>query len=164
MEDLHLAASYKHNNEFGLRIAASLNTKQKTPEYPQRFYKSTLDMKKEEFPEGYNPSSWYDRLLLDMSKAGLILMSADYEIDGESVVLEVSNKDYRSWPDAISVVLRLLIFTYHKIKSIAITINEEGYRLHTLESIRPRNIHNDNEETFVNQLDILLPREIKSLF
>ena len=165
LEDLHLAASYKHNNEFGLRIAASLNTKQKTPEYPQRFYKSTLDMKKEEFPEGYNPSSWYDRLLLDMSKAGLILMSADYEIDGESVVLEVSNKDYRSWPDAISVVLRLAdLHLPQNFKSIAITINEEGYRLHTLESIRPRNIHNDNEETFVNQLDILLPREIKKPF
>lgn len=165
LEDLHLAASYKHNNEFGLRIAASLNTKQKTPEYPQRFYKSTLDMKKEEFPEGYNPSSWYDRLLLDMSKAGLILMSADYEIDGESVVLEVSNKDYRSWPDAISVVLRLAdLHLPQNFKSIAITINEEGYRLHTLESIRPRNIHNENEETFVNQLDILLPREIKKPF
>ena len=100
-----------------------------------------------------------------MSKAGLILMSADYEIDGESVVLEVSNKDYRSWPDAISVVLRLAdLHLPQNFKSIAITINEEGYRLHTLESIRPRNIHNDNEETFVNQLDILLPREIKKPF
>ena len=58
-------------------------------------------MKKDEFPSGYNPSSWYDRLLLDMSKAGLILMSADYEIDGERVVSEVSNKNYRSWPDAL---------------------------------------------------------------
>ena len=54
-EDLHLAANYKHNNEFGFKISASLNTKQTTPKYPERFYKSTLDMKKEEFPEGYNP-------------------------------------------------------------------------------------------------------------
>ena len=62
-EDLHLAANYKHNDEFGFKISASLNTKQTTPKYPERFYKSTLDMKKEEFPEGYNPSSWYDRLI-----------------------------------------------------------------------------------------------------
>ena len=50
-------------------------------------------------------------------------MSADYEIDGESVVLEVSNKDYRSWPDAISVVLRLAdLHLPQNFKSIAITI------------------------------------------
>ena len=164
-EDLHLAVNYKHNDEFGFRISASLNTKQTTPKYPERFYKSTLDMKKEEFPEGYNASSWYDRLLLDMSKAGLILMSADYEPEGAEINLEVSNKDYRSWPDAISVALRLAdLHLPQNFKSIAITVNEEGYRLHTLETIRPKNIHNDGEETFVNQLDILLPRQNKKPF
>ena len=164
-EDLHLAANYKHDNEFGFKISASLNTKQTTPKYSERFYKSTLDMKKEEFPKGYNHSSWYDRLLLDMSKAGLILVSADYEPEGEEINLEVSNKDYRSWPDAISVALRLAnIHLPQNFKSIAITINEEGYRLHTLETIRPKDIHNDSEETFANQLDILLPRQNKNPF
>ena len=164
-EDLHLAANYKHNDEFGFKISASLNTKQTTPKYPERFYKSTLDMKKEEFPEGYNASSWYDRLLLDMSKAGLILMSADYKPEGEEINLEVSNKDYRSWPDAISVALRLAdLHLPQNFKSIAITVNEEGYSLHTLETIRPKNIHNDSEESFVNQLDILLPRQNKRPF
>ena len=164
-DDLHLAANYQHNDEFGFYISASLNTKQTTPKYPERFYKSTLDMKKEEFPQGYNPSSWYDRLLLDMSKAGLILMSADYVPEGEEINLEVSNKDYRSWPDAISVSLRLAdLHLPQNFKSIAITINEEGYRLHTLETIRPKNIHNDSVETFVNQLDILLPRKIQKPF
>ena len=164
-EDLHLAANYKHNDEFGFRVSASLNTKQTSPKYPERFYKSTLDMKKEEFPEGYNPLSWYDRLLLDMSKAGLILMSADYEPEGAEINLEVSNKDYRSWPDAISVALRLAdLHLPQNFKSIAITVNEEGYRLHTLETIRPKNIHNDSVKTFENQLDILLPRHVKKPF
>ena len=39
-----------------------------------------------------------------------------------------------------------------------------GYRLHTVETLRPQNIHNDNEDTFVSQLDILLPRQIKKPF
>ena len=89
-------------------------------------------------------------------------MSADYEPEGK-INLEVSNKDYR-WPDAISVALRLADLHLPRFKSIAITVNEEGYRLHTLETIRPKNIHNDSVETFVNQLDILLPRENKKPF
>ena len=36
-EDLHLAANYKHNDEFGFRVSASLNTKQTSPKYPERF-------------------------------------------------------------------------------------------------------------------------------
>ncbi len=36
----------KHNNEFGFKISASLNTKQTTPKYPEKFYKSTLGYEK----------------------------------------------------------------------------------------------------------------------
>lgn len=164
-EDLYLGASYKHNNEFGFRISASLNTKQHIPKYPQKFYKSTLDMNKEEFPAGYNPASWYDRLLLDMSKAGLVLISADYEPEGQEVVFEISNKDYRSWPDALGVAIRLAdLHLPANFKNFSFIVNEEGYKLHTVETLRPKNIHNNNEKTFVNQLDILLPRQIKKPF
>ena len=122
-------------------------------------------MNKEEFPEGYNPESWYDRLLLDMSKAGLVLISADYEKDGGEVVLEISNKDYRSWPDALGVAIRLAdLHLPQNFKGLSFIVNEEGYRLHTVETIRPRNIKDNSEENFVNQLDILLPKQIKEPF
>ena len=124
-KDVYLSANYKHNNEIGFTIAADLNTKIKTPSYPQKFYKSSLDMKKDEFPSGYNPSSWYDRLLLDMSKAGLTLRSADYEPGGREVILEISNKNYRSWPDALGVAIRLADLHLPENFKIGFIVNEE---------------------------------------
>ena len=122
-------------------------------------------MKEDEFPSGYNPSSWYDRLLLDMSKAGLFLISADYLPNDDSVTLEIANGDYRSWPDAISVAIRLSDLHLPKnFRSLDLIINEEGYKMHTLQTLRPSNLHNASAEVFTNQLDILLPRNIKQPF
>lgn len=164
-DDLYLSASYQHNNEFGLRISADLNTKQSSPKYPQKYYKSTLDMKEEEFPSGYNPSSWYDRLVLDMNKAGLYLISADYERDGQEITLQVGNEDYRSWPDALSVAIRLVdLHLPQNFKSVSIVINEEGFPIHTIETLRQQNLYNNSRETFVNHLDILLPRQNEKPF
>ena len=165
LENLFLTGSYQNNNEFGLRLSASLNTKETSPKYQQKIYKSTLDMKEDEFPSGYNPSSWYDRLLLDMSKAGLFLISADYLPNDDSVTLEIANGDYRSWPDAISVAIRLADLHLPKnFRSLDLIINEEGYKMHTLQTLRPSNLHNASAEVFTNQLDILLPRNIKQPF
>ena len=41
-EDLHLAANYKHNDEFGFKISASLNTRQTTPKYLKDFINPLL--------------------------------------------------------------------------------------------------------------------------
>ncbi len=162
-DDVNLTASYQHESEFGLNLSAKINTKKASTKYPTKYFKSTLDMTDSEFPDGYNPSSWYDRLVLDMSEVDLILISADYEPGGKEVTLEVANDGYQSWPDALGLIFRLTdLHLPQNFKSLNVIINENGYRVHTVETLRPQNFNNDFDETFTNQLDILLPRQNKN--
>ena len=47
-----------------------------------------------------------------------------------------------------------------RYKSLSLIINEDGYRVYTVETIRPSQIYHKTPEAFKNQIDLVSPRKI----
>ena len=162
-DNLYLTSSYQHGKEFGFRLSAKLNTKTSSNKFEIKPFKSSLFLEDSEVPDGYNLSVWYDRLLYDMEKSGLYLYEAEYSENNDSVTLEIGNKSFHHWPDAISATLYLAdLHLPERYKSISIIMLENGYRMQTIESLRPSRITGGSDEFFNNQLDVVSPRTIKN--
>lgn len=162
-DNLFLTTSYQHAREFGVRLSAKLNTKVSSNKFENKPFKSSLFLEEAEIPDGYNLSVWYDRLLYDMEKAGLYLYGADYADDKDTVTLEIGNKSFHYWPDAIAKALSLAdLHLPERYKSISLIMLENGHRMHTIETLRPSRIAKKSNEVFKNQLDIVSARKITS--
>ena len=160
-DNLYLTTSYQHKKEFGFRLSAKLNTKVSSNKFEIKPFKSSLFLDESNVPEGYNLSVWYDRLLYDMEKSGLYLYEAEYSEDDDTVTLEIGNKSFHHWPDAIASTLDLAdLHLPKRYKSISIILLENGYRMHTIESLRPSRVSRNSDKVFSNQLDIVSPRKI----
>lgn len=160
-DNVFLTSSYQHNEEFGIRISAHLNSKSASRKFDVKPFKSSLEIDENEFTEGLESSVWYDRLLFDMEASGLKLFAADYSQESDHVTLEIGNKSFHFWPDAISHALRLAdVHLPRRYKSLSLIINEDGYRVHTIETIRPSKIYSRTPEAFKNQIDLVSPRKI----
>ena len=162
-DGLFLATSYQHNEEFGLRISANLNSKAPSKKFAIKPFKSSLDGDGDHIPSSINLSAWYDRLLFDMEKSGLYLYEADYSNASDVVTLEIGNKKFHHWPDAISVALRLAnLHLPKRFKSIVIILNENGHQVHSIRTPRPYSLGRENQQSFINLTDILPPRKISN--
>ena len=162
-DKFYLTTSYQHEEEFGIRLSAKLNTKASSNKFEKKPFKSSLFLEEAEVPDGYDLSVWYDRLLYDMEKSGLYLYAADYSEDKDTVTLEIGNKGFHHWPDAISEALSLAdMHLPERYKSISIIMLENGYRMQTVETLRPSIFKENYNEVFENQLDIVSARKIKN--
>ena len=161
-ENITLTSSYQNGSEFGFKISASLNSKV-SKEFKVNPIKSSLMMTEEEFTDGLELNVWYDRLLYDFEKSGLNLFSADYLDASNEVTLEIGNKKFHHWPDAISQALRLAdLHLPKKYKSINLVLNERGNIVQVVQTIRPSLLVKKSPEVFKNQIDIVSPRKISA--
>lgn len=161
LDNLHLSANYKHKTQFGFTLSADLDTKKSSPIFPRKAFKSSLIKPIEEYPPGLDPNVWYDRLLIDMNEAGLYLFSANYSEDKTDVLLEIGNKNFSNWGDAISQALALAdLHLPKKYSSITFIINENGSRVSSVETIRPSKMFFNNQNSFENQLNITSAKKV----
>ena len=104
----NLVLSRQQGNQWGLRLAISFDTKSTLPRNPPpRFYSSTESRDRSQAPENLNLASWYDRLLYDVERSGLLLRRADLPPGSSVATLEISNMTYGLAADAVHRVLTL---------------------------------------------------------
>lgn len=134
---INLSISRQHNDEWGVELVAMLDTKSSSPRRSKPLFRSSLDTPEEKLPPMLNISSWYDMLLYDVERSGLILVEASVDYDTYTATIVMGNKIYPMWTDAVKHMTNLANLHLPKeARYIRFIIEEEGHQVHTLFSER----------------------------
>jgi len=135
---VELTLSRQHNETWGLAMAARVDTTAEPPQRQTDVFVSSATMAPDEMPEGLNPSLWYDRLLYDMERSGLLLIEARIDKLTQTAVLVIGNEDHVLWADATARAMALVdLHLPPSVRSLQLVIEENGHRVHTLSALRP---------------------------
>ena len=92
-----------------------------------------ITYRKSDLPPQINKNKWYDRLLFDVERSGLILVEGTLSSDGNNAQLVVGNASYALWSDALARHTALAdLHLPATVKSIYFVVEEEGIELQRL--------------------------------
>lgn len=137
-DDSEVLLSYQNNEEIGVSLTYAVDTK-KDPVQSRRYdFESSLMMTPNSLPPQLNPNSWYDRLLYDVERSGLLLVEAKTSADEREAYLVVGNADHRLWVDAMERHVALAdLHLPADIDRLHFILEEAGHRVATLTYSRP---------------------------
>lgn len=133
-----ITLSHQHNQEWGIELSAVLDTKSLPAKRSSRVFRSSLDYPADELPAGINPLSWYDTLLFDVERSGILLLEATIDETSHSATIVMGNLDYPVWADAVATMANLAdLHLPTTVNTFNIVIEEEGHRLQSISMRRP---------------------------
>ena len=135
---LSITLSHQHNQEWGIELSTAIDTKQLPAKPKNRVFRSSLNYSADELPLGINRSSWYDTLLYDVERSGILLLEATIDSSSQSATIVMGNTSYVVWADAVATMVNLAdLHLPANVRVFNIVIEEEGHRLHSLAIPRP---------------------------
>jgi hypothetical protein len=154
--------SHQHNQELGIEISAKLNTKLIPPKPPRRFIKSSLDYAPSELPAGLNQEFWYDTLLFDAERSGILLLEATIDDSKNSITIVMGNTSYDVWMNAVDVMVGLAdLHLPMTVNRFNIVVEEEGHRVNSIQLRRPSLEYNKSRQLVEREISILPVRKLK---
>ena len=158
-----LSLSLQHEQELGIELSAALDTKSLTPRWPVPIFKSSLDMAPQNLPPQINPRDWYDTLLYDVERSGLLLLEASMEPSSSTVVLVMGNNQYPVWADAIAKMAVLAdLHLPSSVNTFRIIAEENGHRVQTIQMRRPSLAYGQNKQLVERTISVLPGRSLAS--
>jgi len=154
---VELSLSRQHNEEWGINLVAQLDTKSPPRRKSKPLFKSSLNMPQAELPAGLSKNSWYDLLLYDVERSGLILVEASVDDSTQMATIVMGNSAYPMWSDAIGHMSQLAdLHLPSQAKLFRIVIEEEGHQVHSVYIDRPSKNPNKPYQT-VNRQPVIGP-------
>jgi hypothetical protein len=104
---VNLRGSWLRGDTVGLTFSTQVSTKQtrsrreSKPAAPQNINSKTG------LPEGYDPKSWYDRMLFASEQSGLYLKSGRLQANDHKASMVIENREYNLTADAVHQVASL---------------------------------------------------------
>ena len=99
---LSLTLSRQHEQEWGIELSAALDTKSAPPRRATPRFTSSLDLSDAELPSVLSRRDWYDMLLYDAERSGLLLLEASIDDASHTAIMVIGNSDYAVWADAVA--------------------------------------------------------------
>ena len=96
-----LRLSVQHGDEIGVGFRSYLLSKTEFPRREPEQFVSSYYLPQSDLPPQINKNRWYDRLLYDVERSGLLLVEGTIAPDGQQASLVVGNPSYALWSDAI---------------------------------------------------------------
>jgi hypothetical protein len=159
---ISLTLSRQHDQEWGIEISAALDTKSISPRRPAPRFKSSLDMAAKDLPAQLNPKDWYDMLLFDVERSGLVLVEASIEAATHTAILVMGNKQYPVWADAIAKMVTLAdLHLPPHVTTFRFIVEELGHRVQTIQMRRPSLSFGKSAELLERQISVLPPRNLE---
>ena len=135
---VYVGLSHQHGDEVGFSIRSVLDTKALPPNREKPSFISSMYLPQKELPTQIDKSRWYDRLLYDVERSGLILVEGDVSPDGKNAEIVVGNANYSLWSSALSRHIALAdLHLPASVETIYIVTEEGGHRSATLIIPRP---------------------------
>jgi hypothetical protein len=129
-----LSLSRQHEQEWGIELSAALDSKSLTPRRPAPIFTSSLDMAPQDLPPQLNPQDWYDTLLYDVERSGLLLLEASIEPSSSTAILVMGNNQYPLWADAIAKMAVLAdLHLPSSVNTFRVIAEEAGHRVQTIQ-------------------------------
>lgn len=144
--DLTIGISHQHLDQVGFSLSSLLRTNKilETPEFPT--FVSSLYLPPEKLPKQISKKSWYDRLLYDVERSGLLLVKGAISSDGKEAELVVGNTDYMLWTDALGEHIALAdLHLPPTVETIYLVVEDGGHRSASLVVPRPSALSSDQE-------------------
>jgi hypothetical protein len=158
-----LRLSLQHGDEIGVGFRSYLDSKDEPPRRePDRFI-SSYYLSQSDLPPQINKEKWYDRLLYDVERSGLILVEGTLSADGNYAQLVVGNASYALWSDALARHTALAdLHLPATVKSIYFVVEEGGHRTATVVVPRPSAAYSDSPRVYLNQVRTLSGRTLEA--
>jgi len=158
-----ITLSYQHGDEIGLSFRTRAVTKQDLPPVPPPQFISSFYLPVDELPPQIRSKNWYVRLLYDVERSGLLLLSGTLVADGKEAILEVANLEYSTWSDAIAQLTSLAdLHLPPEVNRISFVAEEAGFKALTVRVARPSAMFNPSDETLQRQVRILPALDVRS--
>ena len=158
-----LSLSRQHEQEWGIELSAALDTKTLTPRRPAPLFTSSLDMAPQDLPSQLNPRDWYDTLLYDVERSGLLLLEASIEPSSHTAVLVMGNDSYPVWADAIAKMAVLAdLHLPPSVNTFRIIAEETGHRVQTIHMRRPSLAYGQSKQLVERHISVLPGRSLDS--
>lgn len=160
-QDTSVGLSWQNNQEWGIQLSAALSTKKAPVRRASEFFISSLDIPVEDLPKMLDKSSWYDNLLFDVERSGLLLIEATVDPSDASATMVVANLEYPMWADAIAKMSVLGdLHLPPSVRTFRFVLEEAGHRVHTVQTSRPSSAFGRDSRLFERQIKILPGRSL----
>ena len=134
---ISLTLSRQHEQEWGIEFSAALDSKSLPSRPPSPVFRSSLDLAQSELPSGINKNSWYDTLLYDVERSGILLLEATIDESTHSATIVMGNTGFAVWTDALAMMTNLAdLHLPSTVNTLNIVVEEEGYRLQSIRLTR----------------------------
>jgi hypothetical protein len=152
---IEMLFSYQHLEDFGFSFSAVADTAALPKARAAQVFESSVDLSVGALPSQINPKRWYDRLLYDVERSGLLLVSGRISADGRVAELAVGNKDYPLWVDALKQHLALAdLHLPPSVNTIYFTLEDGGHQLYSVKMRRPSAAQSASGSAFAS-VDVL---------
>ena len=137
-DDLKLSLSFQHMDQIGFAFSSSLDTsampeKREVPDFISSRY-----LPASQLPPQIDKNKWYDRLLYDVERSGLLLVEGTISPDGKSAKLVVGNANYALWGDALGQHIALAdLHLPATVETLHMIAEDGGHRAATVIVPRP---------------------------
>ena len=135
---ISLTLSHQHEEEWGVEFSAALDSKSLPSRFPIPLFRSSLDLEQSELPSGINKNSWYDMLLYDVERSGILLLEATIDESTHSATIVMGNTGFDVWTDALAMMTNLAdLHLPSTVSTFNIVVEEKGHRLQSIRLSRP---------------------------
>ena len=135
---LTFAVSHQHGDNVAVSFTAALDTKVPPPRYAPALFTSSRDLPQSQLPPQLNKRNWYDRLLYDVERSGLLLVAGRLSADGTQAQLIVGNKNFPMWADALARHIALAdLHLPPSVKTLYLITEDGGHRASAVVVPRP---------------------------
>ena len=158
---LSLTLSRQHKQEWGIELSAALDTKSAPPRRATPRFTSSLDLSDAELPSVLSRRDWYDMLLYDTERSGLLLLEASIDDASHTAIMVIGNSDYAVWADAVAKMSVLAdLHLPSKVNTFRFVIEEEGHRVQSIQMRRPSLAYGQNKQLMERQISVLPGRHL----
>jgi hypothetical protein len=158
-----LRLSLQNGDEIGVGFRSYLDSKDEPPRREPDQFISSYYLSQSDLPPQINKDKWYDRLLYDVERSGLILVEGTLSADGNNAQLVVGNASYALWSDALARHTALAdLHLPATVKSIYFVVEEGGHRTATVVVPRPSAAYSDSPRVYLNQVRTLSGRTLEA--
>ena len=147
-DNVEIALTAQHGDELGLRVTSTFDSLSENAKQQPNSFISSYYLPQKKFPAGFSKARWFDRLVWDAERSGLLVIEGSLSADSQQAELVVGNLKYQLWNDALSQHFALAdLHLPASVKTIYFVVEESGHRVATM--IMPRPSYDggiDNEE------------------
>ena len=160
---INLRASWLRGDTLGLTFSSQVETKSMAARRQVRRAPPEGLNAKTGLPDGYDPRSWYDRMLFASEQSGLLLKEGRLQASERKASMVIENREYNLTADAVGQVASLSErLMPPEVTSVDILIEEEGLSGPTV-NYRLQRSGGATDHRYggaaVNALTILAPRD-----